>query len=137
MPPNSTWRALRTLGDTLGARLLVNLKLSGGDLGFITDMYERAILELGPHIYAFELGNEPLFWPKSIGGWSPAVYPGNWNSSALRVAAPNTFDKGWEAYGAYFARVAHALLLRNSSYPVVGPAWCACFGAVQGYSVAG
>lgn len=58
LPPPDTWRALRRLGRDAGVRLVINLKLSGGDVGFTEKLFEAAIREVGPHILAFELGNE-------------------------------------------------------------------------------
>jgi hypothetical protein len=110
VPGPATWRALRYLAQRAGARFIINLKLSGGDLDFIKALYKRSIAEVGPYVRAFELGNEPKYWPKGTGGYA--------------LAPPHAFTPGWPAFNEYYSTVARALVAFDASYPILGPSWC-------------
>ena len=62
-------------------------------------------------LLGFELGNEPEFWPTSVGGYDPA--------------APKAFVPGFEAYSSYFSRTASALnpCEPGASPKLAGPGW--------------
>lgn len=113
VPPASTWRALKALAASSGARYIINLKLSGGDFGLTSALFNKTVEELGAYLQAFELGNEPEYWPKSVGGYFPTKNRGR----------SSQFTYGWEPYLSYYAQVARRLKQYNSGYPILGPSW--------------
>ncbi|KAI8468038.1 MAG: glycoside hydrolase superfamily [Monoraphidium minutum] len=109
LPPPSSWRALRAIAAASRAKFIVNLKLSGGNVNFTRRLHTRAARELGGSLLAFELGNEPRWWPgvPAVGGYTPG----------------RKFVEGFEAFQDYYFRVARLLAKANPRVPILGPSW--------------
>ncbi|WIA13252.1 hypothetical protein OEZ85_006841 [Tetradesmus obliquus] len=109
VPGPETWVSLEKLQRATNCRFIIGLPLwqkNAAEMG--RHIIDQAQKHLGDSLMGFELGNEPEFWPTGLGGYDEK---GQWQS-------------GFEAYAAYFHRVATALNPCSDGKPILsGPGW--------------
>ncbi|GBF97376.1 hypothetical protein Rsub_11023 [Raphidocelis subcapitata] len=112
-PRREIWEAMAKMHAAFSARFLIGLPLWRPDSAAIASRMMKMADEYLPKkaIVGFELGNEPEFWPTSVGGYAPQ--------------ANTTFVPGFDAYASYFGRTATKLnpCGPNTSPKLSGPGW--------------
>lgn len=90
-PKADTWQALAAISRATGAKIIIGLPLyqPGKALDMSRQMIKDAYRYLPPgSLLLFELGNEPEFWPRGVGGYRPA-------RSTNFVNGPDAFLDYW------------------------------------------
>ncbi|KAI8474854.1 MAG: hypothetical protein J3K34DRAFT_406796 [Monoraphidium minutum] len=112
-PKKETWLAMAAMHRSFNARFIIGLPLWHPEsVHMAREMMVMAETLLPPEaLIGFELGNEPEFWPNSVGGYEPS--------------ANSTFIPGFDAYANYFARTATALnpCGAGNKPKLAGPGW--------------
>ncbi|KIY93569.1 hypothetical protein MNEG_14394 [Monoraphidium neglectum] len=115
-PATEIWVALRKMHEAFNARFLIGLPLLPSDSIERAKTMMKTVEKYIPKkaLLGYELGNEPEFWPDSVGGF--------------KAKDPKKFVPGFDAYAEYFDRVATAIngCPKNGSAPnpmLSGPGW--------------
>eukprot|EP00878_Enallax_costatus_P013634 GHUV01014256.1.p1 GENE.GHUV01014256.1~~GHUV01014256.1.p1 ORF type:complete len:561 (+),score=79.37 GHUV01014256.1:338-2020(+) len=108
VPSVATWQAMAQLKKAANARFIIGLPLfQKNAIEMSKQMIADAKKYLGNAVIGFELGNEPEFWPKGLGGYD----------------ADGKWKPGFGPYSQWFDKVAKSLSPCGTSGFLSGPGW--------------